>query len=527
MPGLEAFFIFKHKKTIFLCFKLYDYVIIFFMKTLLLLFFFTLTVFASTLHLAISANPSRLNPILSTDKTSSDVAQWLFNGLIKYDKDANIIPDLAERYYFVDDTTLVFELKQNVKWSDGTPFSARDVLFTYETIISPNIFTPYASGFMHIDHVKLLDDFKIEVKYKYPYFKALEVWMMEILPEHKLKNETDLMTSKFNQNPLGTGPYTLTQFNISKDIVLEANPTYFIHKPNINQIIFHYLPDRSAEFLMLKSKKLDVGSLSPLQLERQIDEDFRKHYTIYEDIAHNYSYMGFNLKSEKFKDARVREALSLAIDRQELVDILYFGHGKVCTGPFLPGTGAFNEKVLASKPNIEKAKALLKEAGYDENHPFEFELSTSANGSGSYSAQILQHQLKKTGVVMKLRIMEWQAFLNTVVLPRNFDAVLMGWSLGLKPDAYTIWHSESSRKGGFNFVGYENNEVDRLIKEAEKVVDQEKFDSLYREIFAKIVADNPYLFLVIPNEITVVNKEITPVSTSIIGVMHNAIDWIK
>ena len=128
---------------------------------------------------------------------------------------------------------------------------------------------------------------------------------------------------------------------------------------------------------------------------------------------------------------------------------------------------------------------------------------------------------------MKLRIMEWQAFLNTVVLPRNFDAVLMGWSLGLKPDAYTIWHSESSRKGGFNFVGYENNEVDRLIKEAEKVVDQEKFDSLYREIFAKIVADNPYLFLVIPNEITVVNKEITPVSTSIIGVMHNAIDWIK
>ena len=100
------------------------------MKTLLLLFFFTLTVFASTLHLSISANPSRLNPILSTDKTSSDVAQWLFNGLIKYDKDANIIPDLAEHYYFVDDTTLVFELKQNVKWSDGTPFSARDVLFT-------------------------------------------------------------------------------------------------------------------------------------------------------------------------------------------------------------------------------------------------------------------------------------------------------------------------------------------------------------------------------------------------------------
>ncbi|MBV5278015.1 MAG: peptide ABC transporter substrate-binding protein, partial [Campylobacteraceae bacterium] len=131
------------------------------------------------------------------------------------------------------------------------------------------------------------------------------------------------------------------------------------------------------------------------------------------------------------------------------------------------------------------------------------------------------------GVRMKLRIMEWQAFLNTVVMPRKFDAVLMGWSLGLKPDAYSIWHSESMKKGGFNFIGYQNVEVDRLIKEAEKVVDQEKFDAIYKEIFAKIVHDNPYLFLVIPNSITVINKDISPVSTSIIGVMHNMIDWIK
>lgn len=496
------------------------------MKTLfLILLFFTCNGLASTLHLSIAANPSRLNPLISTDRTSSEVSQWIFNGLIKYDKDANIVPELAQSYHFVDDTTLVFELRHDVKWSDGVPFTAKDVLFTYETIISPKIFTPYASGFMHILHVKIIDEFTIEVKYKYPYFKALEVWMMEVLPEHKLKNEADLMTSKFNQNPLGTGSYTLTQFNISKDIVLDANPSYFIHKPNLDKIIFHYLPDPSSEFLMLKSYQLDVGSLTPLQLERQINEDFRKHYTIYEEISHIYTYMGFNLKSEKFKDPRVREALSLAIDRQELVDILYFGHGKVCTGPFLPGTGAFNAATLAPKPDLQKAKALLKEAGYDENHPFEFELTTSANRTTA--AEVLQYQLQKAGVVMKLRAVEWQAFLNTVIFPRKFEAVLMAWSLGLKSDAYAIWHSESIRKGGFNFVGYENAEVDELIKKAEKIVDQEKFDALYQEIFTKIVADNPYLFLVIPNSITVVNKEITPVSTSIIGVMHNAIDWIK
>ena len=479
------------------------------------------------MHLAISSNPSRINPILSTDSASSQLTRWIFNALVTYDKEGVIVPELAQSYAFKDDTTLVFKLKEDVRWSDGHPFSADDILFTYKTIISPKIFTPYASGFMHILHVKKIDALTVEVKYKYPYFKALETWMMEILPEHILKNEKDLMTSGFNQTPIGTGPYTLSQFAISKDSVLQANANYFIHKPNLDKIVFHYLPDKSAEFLMLKSEKLDMGSLTPLQLERQIDGSFKEKYTIYEDIAHNYSYMGFNLDSDKFKNPKVREALSLAINRQELVDILYFGHGKVCTGPFLPGTGAFNDLVKMPVPDIEKAKALLKEAGYDETHPFEFELSTSASGSGSYSAQILQYQLQKVGVVMKLRVMEWQAFLNTVVLPRKFDAVLMGWSLGLKPDAYSIWHSESRKKGGFNFVGYHNESVDALIKQAEKTVDQEAFDALYREIFAHIVSDNPYLFLVIPNSITVVNKKISPVTSSIIGVTHNAIDWMK
>ena len=127
------------------------------MKTLLLILIFCISpMVASTLHLSISANPSRINPILSTDSTSSQITQWIFNALVTYDKDANIIPELAKRYYFVDETTLIFELRDDVKWSDGEPFTAKDVLFTYETIISPKIFTPYSSGFMHVLHVKIL-----------------------------------------------------------------------------------------------------------------------------------------------------------------------------------------------------------------------------------------------------------------------------------------------------------------------------------------------------------------------------------
>ena len=477
--------------------------------------------------MSISASPSRVNPILSTDSVSSEITRWIFNALITYDKDANIKMDLAKSYRFLDDTTLEFTLRNDVLWSDGEPFSAEDVLFTYNTIISPKIYTPYSSSFSHIESVKMINDYKIVVKYKYPYFKALETWMMEILPEHILKNDKDLMTSKFNQSPIGTGPYTLKKFSISNDIVINANPRYYEHKPNIDKMIFHFLPDSSAKFLMLKSKKLDVGSLTPLQLERQIDDNFKKDFSIYEDLAHSYSYVGLNMANKKFKDKRVRKALSLAIDRDEIVDILYFGHGRVCSGPFMPGTGAFNKDVKAPKQDIKEAKRLLKKLGYDESNPFEFTLITNTGSSRSYAAQIIQHQLKKAGIVMHLRVMEWQAFLNTVVLPRKFEAVLMGWSLGLKPDAYSIWHSESSKKGGFNFISYKNNKVDTLIKKAEKIVNQKEFDKIYREIFALIADDNPYLFLVIPNSITVVNKKIEPVSPSIIGVMHNVIDWIK
>ncbi len=494
--------------------------IIFFLSTFLYLS-------ASTLHLSISASPSRLNPILSTDSISSEITQWIFNALVTYDKNGKIKTELAKSYKFLDETTLEFILRDDVYWSDGVKFGPKDVLFTYKTIISPKIYTPYSSGFKHIKSVSIVGSNRVIVKYKYPYFKALETWMMQILPQHILKDEKDLMTSKFNKSPIGTGPYTLKKFSNSSDITLKSNPNYFIHEPKIEKIMYHFVPDVSSRFLMLKSGKLDVGSLTPLQLERQIGDEFRKKFNIYEDLAHSYSYLGFNLKSDKFKDLKVRKALSYAINREELVKILYFGHGQVCHGPFMPKTGAFNSDVKSPKQNIKKAKKLLKEAGYDENNPLEFTLTTSTGGSGSYIAQILQHQLKKAGVKMNLRVMEWQAFLNTVVLPRNFETVLMGWSLGLKPDAYSIWHSESQRKGGFNFIGYKNDKVDKLIKKAEKTVDQNEFDRIYRDIFKLIANDVPYLFLVIPNNITVVNKKIEPVSPSIIGVMHNTIEWIK
>lgn len=484
---------------------------------------------ASTLHLSAASNPARLNPLIATDTASSSVAGFLFNSLVKYDESGqNIIGDLAESYRFITPTIIEFKLRRGVTWHDGKPFSADDVVFTYELIKSPQTVTPYASDFRVIKNVKAVDAYTLRVTYEKPYFKALEIWMMGIVPRHILKNETEIMSSSFNTHPIGTGPYILKQLEFSKQIILEANPRYFEHKPKIERIVFHVISDPMTRFLMLKSGVIDIDGLDPMQYERQLGDDFKKRFATLELPSHTYTYLGFNLRLGKFQDPRVREALSLAIDRQKLIDILFLKHGRVCTGPFLPGSKGFNSAVKPPKRDLARAKALLKAAGYDRNHPLEFEIATSnSNAIRPYAAEILQRQLLDVGVKVTLRVMEWQAFLNTVVVPRKFDAVLLGWSLSLSPDPYALWHSDSDVPGGFNLVGYHSEQADRLIEKMEGSTDPETIAALQRQIFERIVRDNPYLFLVIPNELNVYSRRISGIKPTINGIWEDYIDWEK
>ena len=498
------------------------------MKFLLLLLF-TCNIFAVTLHLSTSSNPSRLNPILATDAGSSEVAGFIFSALVKYDKDAKeIVGDLASSYVFENNSTLIFHLRRDVTWHDGKPFRANDVLFTYNLIMSDQVVSPYSSTFKEVKSVEVIDPYQLKVTYKKPYFKALEIWMMGILPEHILKDEKNIMNSAFNTQPIGTGPYRLKTLEFSKNIELSAYEAYYEHRPYIDTITFHVIADPMTRFLMLKSSQIDIGALEAMQLERQLNSEFYNNFKIIEEISFSYTYLGFNLRHKKFQDPRVRQALSLALDRQELVDILFLGHAAICRGPFLPGGPSFNSKVPLPEFNPERAKALLKEAGYDADNPLRFEIATSnSNSIRPYAAQIIQHQLQKIGVEVTLRVMEWQAFLNMVVFPREFDTVLLGWSLSLSPDPYLLWHSESDKAGGFNFIGYHNAEVDALIERMQGIVERDALAAVQREIFAKIVADDPYLFLFIPNSITAVNRKIQHVEPALSGIWHNYIDWKK
>ncbi len=505
------------------------------MRFFLLIILLFQTLSASTLYKTLSSNPSRLNPLLATDSSSSAITSYLFNGLLKYDKDAQIIGDLAKSYTIKSPTEIIFTLRKDVQWHDGVKFTAKDVLFTFSLLKlamngdAKRISTPYSTDFKNVKSVKALDRYRIQVIYNKPYFKALEIWMMGMLPEHLLKDVDNYMTAEFNKKPIGTGPYKLKRMELSKSIILEANAHYFEHKPNIQTILYAIIPDPTTNFYLLQKGEIDLNGLTPLQLEKKVDKSFLEKFQIIEQISKSYTYLGFNFKRKKFQDAKVREAIKLGIDKKELVDILFFKHGQACHGPFLPGSFAYNDAFENSYYDPNRAKELLKEAGYSEENPLRFELVTNTGNSIRLAAaQVIQYQLEKVGIKVNLRVLEWQAFLNTKLFAHDFYVVLLGRGLILVTDGYSIWHSDGvDQKGGYNFISYANKELDTLIIKGESTVDRKKLGDIYKKIFSLIVKDNPYVFLYIPNDITAVNINIDPIIKSIVGLEHNQIDWIK
>lgn len=258
------------------------------MRLFFITFFLSQLLCASTLFKTLSSNPSRLNPLLATDSASTAITGYLFNGLVKYDKDAQVVGDLAESFTIISPTKILFSLRKNVLWHDGKAFTAEDVVFTYSLMLlamrgdAKRISTPHSTDFKNVLSVKALDDFHLEVQYKKPYFKALEIWMTGIVPKHLLENVDNYMTADFNKHPVGTGAYKLERLELSKSIVLAANDTYYEHRPKIDKIVFSIVPDATTNFYLLQKGDIDLNSLSPLQLEKKVDSSFHERFKIVE-----------------------------------------------------------------------------------------------------------------------------------------------------------------------------------------------------------------------------------------------------
>ena len=478
-----------------------------------------------------------LIPILASDSASAEICGLVFNGLVKYAPDLTLIGDLAERWDIEEGgLVIVFHLRRNVRWHDGQPFTAADVKFTYEKLVDPTIPTPYSGDFERVQSLEVLDDYTVKVRYKEPFAPGLASWGMWIMPKHLLEH-ADWQTTPLARHPIGTGPYLFRRWNTGELIELTANPDYFEHRPHLDRYLYRIIPDQATMFLEVSTQQVDMSGLTPLQYQRQTDTPFFKtHYRKYRYPSFGYTYLGYNLKDPKFADKRVRQALNYAINKEEIIQGVLLGLGRVSTGPFPQESWAYNAEVQATPYDPAKAKALLKEAGWEDRDgdgwldrdgkPFAFTLLTNqGNDSRQQSAEIIQRRLKEIGIRMEIRVVEWSVFIARFINTKNFEAILLGWALSRDPDLYDIFHSSKTKPGEFNLVGYKNEDVDRLIEEGRRTFDQERRKEIYRRIHALIYEDQPYTFLFVPDATPIVHARFRNVIATAIGIGYNLIDW--
>jgi len=491
--------------------------------------------YGDTIVVGSIGEPITLIPILAADSASQEIVGLVFNGLVKYDKDINLVGDLAEGWEISDDgLEITFYLRKGVKWQDGVLFTAKDVLFTYQKLIDPATKTPYSGDFKKVEDFKIIDDYTVKITYSEPFAPALASWGMPIMPAHLLKREEDF--KKFSRQPIGTGPYRFVKWETGSQIILEAYDDYWEGRPYIDRYIYRIIPDQSTLFLELRNRGLDYIGLTPLQYQRQTNNDFfKQNFRKYKYPSFGYTYIGWNLNNPKFKDKRVRQAINYAIDKEEIIKGVLLGLGKVCTGPFVPNSWAYNPEVKPPRYNPQKAEELLAAAGWNrknkagflvkDGRQFEFTLLTNQGNEGRRKcAEIIQQRLKEVGIKVNIKIVEWGCLLD-IIDKRRFDAVLLGWGLSRDPDCYDIFHSSKTRPKEFNFVSYKNEKVDKLLEQGRRVFSRERRKEIYHEIHRLIYNDQPYTFLYVPDALPIIDARFRGIEPSINGIGYNFIKW--
>ncbi len=460
------------------------------------------------------ADASFLNPFLHSDVPSGSVCDRVFNGLVKYDRDLFLTGDLAESWEVEkgEKPVITFHLRKGVRWHDGEPFTAEDVKFTYEAIMDENTKTVRSPDYELVEKLWVVDAHTVRMRYREPFSPGLESWAMGMVPKHILENE-DINTAPFNRAPVGTGPFRFKEWTSDEKIVLEANDDYFEGRPLVDRMVFRIIPESSLREMEMLTGGVDLSGVSYHSIERMKEHE---RFDIYSQLNRGYSYVGYNMARDLFKDKRVRHALTHAINRQEMLDFILYGHGEVATGIFSPQMWAYNHDVKPLAYDPDRSRELLAEAGWKDSDgdgwldrdgvTFSFSLMTSTGGNvGEDIVVLVQEQLQRVGIKVETEFYEWSVFLDRYLNKRNFDACVLGWSIGIEPDQYQLWHSSQIEKG-LNFVAYNNPEVDRLLEAGRREYELEERQKIYHRIHKLISEDQPYTFLVVSEPHTALAK---------------------
>ena len=494
-----------------------------------------------TLVIGSPADLSVPNVFIAGDQWTQEVNRYvLYTPLLHYTPALELEPALAESWE-VTDTSATFRLRRDVRWHDGRPTTAHDVVFTIETARNPETGFPNSSYFERWTSVEAPDSYTVHVRFERHPEPLGGVPLMPIMPAHLLESVpvTEMRTAPFNQNPVGNGPFRFVSAAPGDRWIFEANPDYpeaLGGRPNVDRLVWRVIPDNTAQATALRTGEIDLA-VAPRSTDlRQLDAEPNIHAI--QKPANNYFFIGWNGLRPPLDDARVRRALSMAIDRQEILTALRAGYGTLAAGPISPHHWAYDPSVQPLPFSVDSARALLAQIGLTDRDGDGFverangreltiELKYPAqNPFNADVAEMVRADLAAAGVRVEPRATEFGTMIEDVMSPeRNFDAVQLGWVSDLNLNGLRdLFHSDNIGEG-FQSASYSNPEVDSLLDRASTTVDRDEARPIWRRVQEVLREEQPWTFMFYYMELFAARDWLHTPELDVRGTMADIGEW--
>lgn len=413
----------------------------------------------------------------------------IYSRLVEADENMQIHPGLAESWQQLDDKTMQFKLRKGIKFHNGDDFTAEDVKFSFERMMnSPRI----AFVLPPIERIDIVDDYTVNIVTKTPFGPLLAHLSHPALGMVSKKLLTE-NPEALKEKPIGTGSYKFKEWIYGDKLVLEKNENFYDkNERGLKYIIFKNVVEASNRAIGLETGEIDIATPISSVDEENIKNNPKLQLLTKPSIS--YTYIGMNMTKAPLNDIRVRKAINYAIDKQAIIDVILNGNGKIATSPIAPGVFGFTDKTKNYEYNVEKAKELMKEAGYENG--FTTSILVFSGEANTQTAEIVQAYLKEIGIDLKIEIVEVSAYWD--MTERGVHNLFLGsWGV-VTGDAdyglYAMYHS-SAKGGAGNRDFYENEKVDELLDKAKTEIDPETRKKLYEEAQILIVNNAPDVML--------------------------------
>lgn len=458
---------------------------------------------AGTIQVDIETSPPSTDPRFATDATSSRLNELIFDSLVKTDRDGRLVGSLAENIERPSVSEIIFHLRHGVRFSDGRELKARDVKFTYDSILAPESLSAKRAGFAELKSIEARDDYTIVMTTAHPYAPALELGLQGIVP-----TDSPLPAKSNAASPPGSGPFKMVAYARDQAARLERN-SFHPYPPNAARtIVFKIVPDPTVRALELAEGDCDFSGNN---IEYDVLPWLAKHnfLKIEKSPGTTYKYLTFNFRDRRLADLRVRRAIAYAIDRPIIVNSMLRGTARVASGILSPENWAYDGNVTSYTYDPEKARRVLDEAGYpagpDGMRPLRFVYKTTPEGARL--GEVFQAMLKRVGITLELRMLDFTTYYSDVQAG-NFDLTSLQWVGINDPNHYYMVFDSQNTPPGMNRGHYSNPAMDRLLEAGMTTIDVDQRKKIYAQVQRLAADDLPYISLWWIDNVAAMNRRL-------------------